>query len=270
MVLRVAERQEPAYETIQQIVRRSDLVYPDETGWKIGGRLQWLWVFVTETATLCVSRPSRGQEVPEKVLGADYDGRRIPDGWSPYDFFKQAIPPPCREHLLRRAEGLLERAARGAVRFPRKGQEFLSDARALRDRRDYSTGSPHGLAVARGRLEKRLDRLLEWNLSHDGNRKLQKHLAGHREEILTFLYELDLEATNGPAEQAVRPLVVNRKVFGGNRTASGGHAQEILGSVFATLTQRALDTLSFLSHIICSPADQRPRPIQQLLPASSN
>jgi transposase len=270
VVLRVAERQEPAYEVIQQIVRRSDLVYPDETGWKIAGRLQWLWVFVTPTATLCVIRPSRGHEVPEAVLGADYDGRMIHDGWSPYDFFKKATHQQCLEHLLRRAEELLERATRGAVRFPQKVQEFLSEALALRDRRDEGVISPHGLAVARGRLEKRLDRLLEGNLSHHGNRKFQKHLAGHREEILTFLYEPDIEATNWPAEQAVRPLVVNRKVFGGNRTPAGGHAQEILGSVFATLAKRALDTLSFLSHIICLPADQRPRLIHQLLPASSN
>lgn len=266
VVLRVAERHEPAYETIQQIVRRSDIVYPDETGWKIAGWLQWLWVFVTPTATLCVIRPSRGHDVPEEVLGADYDGRMIHDGWSPYDFFKQATHQQCLEHLLRRAEGLLEQAARGAVRFPRKVKEFLSDALALRDRRDSGVISPHGLAVARGRLEKRLDRLLGWNLSHYGNRKFQKHLAGHSNQILTFLYDPEIEATNWPAEQAVRPAVVNRKVFGGNRTVSGGHAQEILGSVFATLAKRAFDTLPFLSNIIRSPADQRPGLIRQLLP----
>lgn len=86
----------------------------------------------------------------------------------------------------------------------------------------------------------------------------------------TLLYEPDIEATNWPAEQAVRPLVVNRKAFGGNRTAAGGHAQEILGSIFATLAQRALDALPFLSHTICLPADQRPRFIQRLLPVPSN
>ena len=270
VVLRVAKRHEPAYEAIQQIVRCSDIVYPDETGWKIAGWLQWLWVFVTPTATLCVIRPSRGHDVPEEVLGADYDGRMIHDGWSPYDFFTKATHQQCLEHLLRRAEALLERAMRGAVRFPRKVKEFLSDALALRDRRDHRTISAHGLAVARGRLEKRLDRLRGCNLSHPGNRKFQKHLAGHSHEILTFLYEPDIEATNWPAEQAVRPLVVNRKVFGGNRTAAGGHAQEVLGSVFATLTKRTLDSLSFLSRVICLPADQRPRLIRQLLPVPTS
>ena len=172
----------------------------------------------------------------------------------------------CLERLLRRAQGLLERATRGAVRFPRKVKAFLRDALALRDRRDGGTITPHGLAVARGRLEKRLERLLEWNLSHDGNRKFQNHLARHSHGILTFLYEPDIEATNWPAEQAIRPLVVNRKVFGGNRTTAGGHAQEVLGSVFATLAKRAADSLSFLSDIICSPPDQRPGLVRQLLP----
>lgn len=270
VVLRVAQRHEPAYAAIQQIVRRSDVVYPDETGWKIAGWLQWLWVFVVPTATLCVIRPSRGHDVPEAILGADYDGRMVHDGWSPYDFFQKALHQQCLEHLLRRAEGLLERATRGAVRFPRQVQEFLRAALALRDRRDEGTISSHGLAVVRGRLEKRLDRLLEAKLSHPGNAKFHKHLVNHREEILTFLYEPDLEATNWPAEQAVRPLVVNRKVFGGNRTPAGGHAQEVLGSVFATWAQRALDTLSLVSRVICLPADQRPRFIQKLLPLPSN
>jgi transposase len=269
VVLRVAERHEPAYAAIQQIVRRSEVVYPDETGWKIAGWLQWLWVFVVPTATLCVIRPSRGHDVPEAVLGADYNGRMTHDGWSPYDFFKKALHQQCLEHLLRRTEELLERATRGAVRFPRKVKELLLKALALRDRREGGVITPHGLAVARGRLQKRLGHLLEWHLSHPANRKFQKHLVNHREEILTFLYQPDIEATNWPAEQAVRPLVVNRKVFGGNRTEAGGHAQEVLGSVFATLAQRALDTLSLVSHIICLPADQRPCFIQRFLPVPS-
>jgi len=270
VVLRVAERHEPAYEAIQQIVRRSDIVYPDETGWKIAALLQWLWVFVTPTAVLCVIRPSRGHDVPEVVLGADYDGRMIHDGWSPYDFFQKATHQQCLEHLLRRAQGLLERATRGAVRFPRQVAAFLGTALALRDRREDATISSHGLAVARGRLEKRLDRLLEWNLSHPGNRTFQKHLVNHREEILTFLYEPDIEATNWPAEQAVRPLVVNRKVFGGNRTPGGGHAQEVLGSVFTTWAKRGLDVLSLVSRIICLPAAERLGLIRQLLPTPAS
>jgi len=103
-------------------------------------------------------------------------------------------------------------------------------------------------------LEKRLDRLLSCRLSHEGNRTFRGHLARHRDEILTFLYHADIEATNWPAEQAMRPAVVNRKVFGGNRTRAGARAQEALGSIFATCNQNAIKALTFLSHLIRSPA----------------
>ena len=89
-------------------------------------------------------------------------------------------------------------------------------------------------------------------------------------ERMTFLYEPDIEATNWPAEQAVRPLVVNRKVFGGNRTPAGGHAQEVLGSVFATLAKRGLDVLSSVSRIIGLPAAERLGLIRQLLPVGAS
>lgn len=266
VVLRAAERAEPVYDELMQAVQHSDVVYPDETGWKVGGVLQWMWVFVTRLATVYVIRPSRGQDVPAEVLGADYDGTMVHDGWSPYDRFDKALHQQCLAHLLRRAQDLLERASRGAARFPRKVKRLLQDALDLRDRRDAGQIGPHGLATARSRLERRLDRLLNCRLSHEANRRFQAHLARHRDEILLFLYESSLEATNWPAEQAIRPAVVNRKVFGGNRTPAGAHAQEVLGSVFATCAQHARDTLSFLSDLICLPAEERAVRAPKLLP----
>ena len=48
-----------------------------------------------------------------------------------------------------------------------------------------------------------------------------------------------------PAEQAIRPAVVNRKSCGGNRTWQGAQTQAILTSLFRTCHQR---------HLRCSPA----------------
>lgn len=272
VVLRVAQRSRPVYDGLRDVVRHSDIVYPDETGWKVGGWLQWMWVFVTDYVTLYVIRPSRSGEVAREVLGADYAGRMIHDGWSPYDSFEQATHQQCLAHLLRRAGTLLEQATRGAVRFPRKVKALLLDALRLRDQREAGTISDHGLASARGRLRKRLDRLLAWRLSHRGNRTFRNHLARHADAIFTFLDEPGIEATNWPAEQAIRPAVVNRKVFGGNRTPAGARAQEILGSILATCDQHAHDALASLSHLIRSPAHQRPAHLNRLLtppPAST-
>jgi len=252
-VLRAGQRVRPLYEGLKQLVRRSRAVYPDETGWKVGGVLKWMWVFVTDTVTIYVIRPSRGKDVAWEILGKDYDGRLIHDGWSPYDSFECAIHQQCLEHLLRRATGLLEKTTGIAARFPNRVKKLLQDALALRDRRDAGKISGHGLAVARGRLETRLDKLLACQCSQKENRRFKQHLEKHRREILTFLYHADIEAANWPAEQAIRPAVRNRKIFGGNRTWSGAAAQERLGSFFATCAKNTIESLTTLSRIICRP-----------------
>jgi len=71
------------------------------------------------------------------------------------------------------------------------------------------------------------------------------------------------------AEQAIRPAVVNRKVFGGNRTEAGAGGREILGSLFATCAQRGYDAMNYLSHMLCFRSEHRSPYIQSLLPLSS-
>jgi transposase len=253
IVRRAGERAEPIYDAIKLMVPRRDTVYPDETGWKVGGRLQWLWDFVTDYVTLYVIRPSRGVDVPAEVLGMDYDGRLVHDGWAPYDRFTHARHQQCLVHLLRRADELIEQQGASAARVAVRIKKFLQSALELRDRRRNGSVGAHGFAVLRGRLKKRLDRLLNVRSGVPLCRRFLNHLIRHRDQLLTFLYEEDIEASNWPAEQAIRPAVVNRKVFGGNRTWTGAHALEVLVSLFATCRQNGLDALAILSRLLRRP-----------------
>lgn len=136
IVLRVADRVRAAYRGIQIVVRRSRGVYPDETGWKVSGWLHWLWVFVVRTATLFTIRDSRGHDVPEEILGADWSGDRVHDGWPPYDFFKAADHQQCLGHFQRRCEGLLESrpSFRSPCAAPRRGARQIDTSYFGRDR----------------------------------------------------------------------------------------------------------------------------------------
>ena len=55
-VHRAARQARPTYDALCATVRGSPMVTPDETGWKVGGQLQWLWVFATPTTTECTGR----------------------------------------------------------------------------------------------------------------------------------------------------------------------------------------------------------------------
>jgi transposase len=145
------------------------------------------------------------------------------------------------------------------VRYPRAVVQLTKDAFALRDRREAGLISPHGVPVARGRLESRLDPVLQWRLSNPANRKLANHLANHRDELFVFLKRRGIEATSWPADQAIRPAVANRKVFSGNRDPTGARALERIGSVVATCAKRQINGFEYLVQVLCAVPDQRAR-----------
>lgn len=83
------------------------MVYVDETGARVDGRRYWIWVFTTLTDTLIVIRRSRGKRVLEEVLGKDFKGVIVCDGWRSYPAFTGHIQRDWA-HLLRGADWLAE------------------------------------------------------------------------------------------------------------------------------------------------------------------
>jgi len=59
-----------------------------------------------------------------------------------------------------------------------------------------------------------------------------------------------VDATNWRAEQALRPAVVTRKVWGGNRTGTGAATQQVLASVLRTSQQRQLHAPTLLTQML--------------------
>ena len=58
--------------------------------------------------------------------------------------------------------------------------------------------------------------------------------------IWSFLFDPSIDATTWRAEQALRPVIVTRKVRGENRSRHGADSQQILASVIRTASQRQL------------------------------
>jgi transposase len=205
---------------------------------------------VSPQATAYVIDPTRSGAVAEDILGLDYDGTMIHDGWSPYDQFSKALHQQCLNHLLRRADNMAATATRGAVCFPRRVAESLRTGLELRDRFTAGEISRHGLAVACGRLENQLLDLVFPPKANAANETLAQHLWNHRDELFTFLRQPGLDATNWRAELAIRFGVILRKVWGGSRTWAGARAQSVLMSVWRTCWQHGRSALDFLSHLL--------------------
>ena len=97
----------------------------DETGWKVGGRLQWLHVAVSAQVTVYAILPGRGYEQSVVILGAEYDGFLLHDGWAPYYRFRFAFHQSCLSHLLKRCREMAQIASPAAAAFPLAVKELL-------------------------------------------------------------------------------------------------------------------------------------------------
>ena len=132
-------------------------------------------------------------------------------------------------------------------------KQILQASLKLRNRRDRNLIGKQGLAIARGRLEARLDRVLNRNYRAPANQRVANHLRRERDAMFTFLYCTGLDATNYRAEQAIRPMVVTRKVWGGNRTEKGAHTQGVLVSILQTCRQQLWPATAFLQQMLLLP-----------------
>jgi hypothetical protein len=211
-----------------------------------------MWVFSTPQVTVYAIPPGRGLEPAARVRGADFAGFLVRDGGAVYRRFLQALHQSCLAHRLRRCREMMLVAGKREAEFPRSRQALLQQALQLRDRRQQEPIRDRGVAVARGRLEARLDRSLQRCYRSLRNRRLANHLLRERAALFPFLNCPGLEAPNGRAEQALRPMVVARKGWGGNRTARGAQTQSILGSFLQTCRQQLQPVSSLLQSLLCS------------------
>src|ERR1700722_17075057 len=234
---RMAGRAKPTYDGLVETARQAAVNGMDETGWKVGGRLQWLHVAVRAQVTVSAILPGRGYEQSVAILGAEYDGFLVHDGWAPYYRFQFAFHQSCLAHLLKRCREMAQIASPGARAFPRAVEQLLQTGLALRERHKRGEISEHGLRIAIGKLETKLDRMLETRRRNPANRRLGRPLQHELLWLFTFLSCPGLDATNNAAERAIRGMVIARKVWGGNRTWEGARTQQILVSVLRTCWQ---------------------------------
>ncbi len=250
---RMANQAAPTYNGLVEAARQSWVNGVDETGWKVGGRLQWLHVAVSAEVTVYAILPGRGYAQSVVLLGASYEGFLIHDGWAPYYKFVGALHQSCVSHLLQRCKEMAQIASSTTRTFPLRVRNLLQTSLLVRDRYQQGEISEHGLRTATGRLEAKLDRLLERRCRNPANRRLARHLEHERPWLFSFLYCPGLEATNNAAERAIRGMVIARKVWGGNRTWAGARTQQVLVSVLRTCWQQGKDAFSRMVGLLRSP-----------------
>jgi transposase len=251
-VLRVGRRLRPVYEEIKQHIRDAQHLTPDETGWRLGGQPVWLHAWVADDGATCFAiDPRRSAEVLEETIGIDWSGAMTHDGYSSYGRFFNVVHQQCLAHPLRRAHTMEENATGRAKDFPRQVIDVFQGALEVRDQ--FLAGQLSRDEVL-GAHEDYNDRLRELSFKprvNEANECFAKHLYNHTGEWFMFLVDPSIPATNYRGEQALKVPIVNRKVWGGNRTPAGAEAQVVNSSVIATCKNRFQSAITFISQAVC-------------------
>jgi transposase len=237
----------PVLEEIKTQARASPSAHMDETQWREGGQNGYVW-------TLCTTGPtavryyeydkSRAGAVARRLLGA-YRGILVTDFYAAYGQLTNKHQY-CWVHLLRDLHALKE--AHPA------DWRMVGWARAVRHLYEIARAEVAQTPALAQRQRELLARLLDARLQRLGSRyarrkghpcrALAQRLLRHQGQFFAFVRTPEVSADNNPAERALRPLVIMRKISGGSRSAQGSATRLALASAFGTWQARHLNPLA--------------------------
>jgi len=248
----------------------------DETGHKENGGKFWTWVFRAELYVLFKIEKSRGSAVLIDLLGKEFNGVLGCDYFSAYHKYMNDFNITvqfCIAHLIRDIKfltGLPDAETRAY------GQRLLAAVKAMfkvihqRDEGDQ--------AAFQRALEQARDRILEVALNDvpsrlDENGKEQKREAHNMAErfrnngkaYFEFITTPGIGPTNNLAEQAVRFVVIDRRITQGTRSLKGRETCERLWTVVGTCALQGRSAFEFI--LTAVRAYFRGDPAPSLLPA---
>jgi hypothetical protein len=227
-------------EELVEQVKKAALVHIDETGWKEGAHLLWLWCFVTVTTCLYLIG-YRNREFLETVLGELFLGWLMSDGYWAYRAYPKRLR--CWAHLLRKARGL-DQSTHISEAKP-FGKQVLSLMAELMAAIYAAREGPPGENL-RERFTPRLaafKALCERYAQavHDKTRALAREFLNDWDAIWAILDQPHLPLTNNTAERALRHWVIARLLSQGTRTPQGTRAFGLLASIIDTCRLRQVD-----------------------------
>lgn len=245
----VAKRGKAMVEGLKQEIRGSPVVHADETGLRQNGQNGYIWTFSMPGVRYFVYRLSRGGEVVSEVLGENFGGCLVTDFYAAYNRML-GRHQRCWAHLLRDVHKLREAYPDDAKlqgwgslvhRLYRRAKAFSSQDEKVRTR-------------AQRHFEKLLTRICQPFVRSDSpQHTLCERIERYLPELFAFVGDPRVPSDNNAAERSLRPLVVDRKISGGTRSAEGSATKMTLASLFGTWLVRGHNPYQECRKLLTSP-----------------
>ena len=233
----------------------------DETGHKDNGKAWWTWCFRVELFTLFKIESSCGSQVLLKVLGEEFDGVLGCDYFSAYRKYMADCGIAvqfCLAHLIREVKFLLTLPDRVTQNYAQRLLNALRKLFRVIHRRDEMTPGEFGRALERAR--KTVLKIGRRAPARRETQNLARRFRKHGAAYFQFITTPGVEPTNNLAEQAIRFVVIDRRITQGTRSETGRQWNERIWTTIATLTQQGRSILAYLHEAIHAYLDKQPGP----------
>jgi transposase len=256
-----AERLLGFAQTVRDLVAGAPVKHMDETGFRIGGKTQWLHVASTALLTFYRVCAKRGS------LLANVAGIVVHDHWKPYYTMQGVLHALCNAHHLRELKALVEI----------EKEEWAGKMQRLLRRACHVTNRARERGVPmKPRLidcfERRYDAILaEGLVFHEAQAPLVRaaikgggkrrgraprrtghnlllRLATRKQDTLRFLHDATVPFTNNQAERDARMMKLRQKISGGFRSLQGAMDFALIRSYFSTANKQGWNIIDALTH----------------------
>lgn len=245
----------PSYDELLGSLHDENALNIDETGHKENGKRFWTWCFRAATYTLFHIDKSRGSKVLIDVLGEEFEGVIGCDYWGAYKKYMRLHESVqlqfCMAHLIRDVKYLATLSDKASKAYGERLREALREMFRVIHRREevLPRTFERRLSAARDRV---FAMATEDVPSSNEAQNMAKRFFQHGESYFRFITTPGIEPTNNLAEQAIRFVVIDRRITQGTRSESGRDWCMRIWTTLATCTQRGLDVFEFLQKSLLS------------------
>jgi transposase len=248
VIAKVSQSLARAYTELFQRLPSEASLNVDETGHKENCERFWTWCFRARLYTLFHIDQSRGSEVLIEVLGTEFNGVLGCDYFSAYRKYMRkfgVLVQFCMAHLIRDVKFLLTLPGREDRAYAERLREALRHLFAVIHRREQMTTVEFRRALEAARKQ------VLWAGTTDvpdtkHARNLAKRFRQHGAAYFRFVTTPGIEPTNNLAEQAIRFVVIDRRITQGTRSEKGRRWCERIWTVLATCAQQGREVFQFL------------------------
>ncbi len=248
LIAKVSKSLARAYSELLDHLPSEAIVNIDETGHRENRERYWTWCFRAQLYTLFRIDKSRGSQVLIDMLGTEFNGVLGCDYFSAYRKYMHdfgVLVQFCMAHLIRDVKFLLTLPSQEDQAYGKRLRDALRALFAVIHRRAEMTAAGFRTALEAARkqvLSAGTTRVPDTKHARNMAQRFRKHGAAY----FQFISTPGIEPTNNLAEQAIRFVVIDRRITQGTRSEKGRRWCERIWTVAATCAQQGRTVFQFL------------------------